>query len=306
MPEKKRIRLAGLVVRVLIPPAAMGLALMQYAIGKEMYPATAIGTAGLLQVRAYCARLLLSHLLMVLSIPVLLWLYVLIFRAVDHKELFSKRTQAVLSCIAMAAYSLGYPWGFGFAQQAAANGYPSHPLLQAAMLWRDTGRDLQSQDAQTETDLLYLEHTGETCCIYDSTEHMLGQITDSDYGMLSQRMLWHLPHQIETYRHSGLVRSIDGDTEQPVIRIALEFDYDAGVLRRELLCEDEDTLPELRLWTTMDGEYAGGGRINGRTEIEFKPMVPGHAEAWVILCPTGQPSVVVSNVIVYDQTEYVD
>lgn len=230
----------------------------------------------------------------------------------------------------MLMYMILFPKVSQFDVLAINNGYYRYPLFQAAMLCRDISRDLMDDETITyDADIVELKTTNvqykvsqrrgkyhyrsRTISnfeygIYDKNGKLLGQISRTDHSALSKGLFKYLPHSVEKYKHSGLIKSIDGKetASSAPIEIELQFDYEEGVLRRELLCDDEELLPDMVLAITMDGEYTIGPRINGLTEIAYKPMIPGHFEAWAELREKNKPSEVISNVIVYDRTEYAD
>lgn len=326
----KRIssKTAAGIASLVVFPVAMIVVIAPLLICEKIYPVTAIGTEGLEQVKQYCLVFVLSHVISMLLIPILFWLHNLICRALSHEGYLSRKVRIIIDVPLMALYILGFPRVSEFDLQAMENGYTELPVIQSAMLYSDISKDLKTNESickeHTMTDLQIVSFTYQVrksrrsfstrtvshweYGLYDESGNLLGQIARKDYNTLEQGMFTYLPHSVEIYPNSGLIKSIDGKefAENQPIEIELEFDYDAGVLRRELLCEEEELLPEMRLWTTMDGEYAGGHRINGMTEIRFKPMVPGHAEAWVELRMEGKAPVIISNIIEYDQAVYVD
>lgn len=295
----KETKKADRVFDLLIMPIVIFivLTLIQHADG--LLPATAVGAAGLMQVRRYCMFFLLSHLLLLLpGIPLLFRLYMLIYRAVNHRFPFSGKAWAAVSILAAAVCLFTFPYHFRYAQQADANGYSSHPLIQAGILWQAVNKDLQQPESRAETGVIEVKASG----IYAQDGCFLSQISAQDEQTLSQGIFPYLPHRIETYRCSGLIKSIDGteSAEQPATVIKLTYDEDAGILRRELLCTDEEMLPDLHLQITADGEPEIGQRINGRTEIDFKPMFPGYYELWVELWGKPYSAEVISNVIEFE------
>ena len=314
---------------LILSPVVTTVMLVPFFICDKLYPETAVGISGLEQVRTYCIAMVLSYLGAMLLLPVLFWLYCALYRVMCKEDFFSRKGRIITDVIVMVLYIIAFPRVSQFDVQARENGYPDFPLIQTCMLWHDINKDLRGQESvSTAKDTVELgvvnvhykvrsggkyssrmrTITNMEYGLYDANDNLLGQLAQADYNTLSKGIFRYIPHSIETFSHSGLIKSIDGEEEitpQP-FQIELAFDYDAGFLRRELLCEDEELLPDMVLWTTMDGEYAGSNRINGQTEIRFKPMIPGHAEAWIELRPERGASSVISNVITYDQTAYVD
>lgn len=318
------------IAAIAILPASVIVLIAPLIISAKLYPETAIGAQGLLSVRKYCLVFIFSHTAAMLLIPVLLWGYTTFYKALTHEEYMRSKTKIIVSVAFMLLYIIIFPKVSQFDVLAINNGYYKYPLFQATMLCRDINRDLKEDETITyDTDIVELKTTNvqykvserrgkyhyksKTISnfeygIYDKNGELLGQISRADHSALSNGLFKYLPHRIETYMNSGLIKSIDGKetAASAPIEIELVFDYEAGVLRRELLCDDEELLPDMVLAITMDGEYTIGPRINGLTEIAYKPMIPGHFEAWAELRVKNKPSEVISNVIVYDQTEYVD
>lgn len=328
MSENRKARIAMLISFLVTLPVAGIITLVPLFIEDQMYPVTAIGTAGLENVKKYCIAFILSRIISILLVPVCLWVFDVIYRALSHEQLFTKKVRMVIIVIITVIYIISTPHVLKFELQARQNDYHKFPLVKAAMLCLDINKDHRSNESLSkERDMIYLKTTdfqykvpvrqgrfsyGTSTIndfeygIYDESGNLLGQISREDYYILSKGVFQYIPHRIETYPYSGLIKTID-DIEiinyKPV-EIELTFDYDEGVLRRELLCEDEETLPEMLLQIAIDGEHSVAGRINSRTEISFKPRIPGHFEAWIELCPENGSSFVISNVIEYDQTEY--
>lgn len=323
-------RKAMLISSLVTLPVAVIIMLIPLFIEDQMYPVTAIGTAGLENVKKYCIAFILTRIISILLVPVWLWIFDVIYRALSHEQLFTKKVRMVIIVIITVIYIISTPHVLKFELQARQNGYHKFSLVKAAMLSLDINKDLRSNESHSkEKDMIYLKTTdfqykvpvrqgrfsyGTNTVndfeygIYDESENLLGQISREDYHILSKGVFQYVPHRIETYQYSGLIKTIDDSevVENKPIKIELTFDYDEGILRRELLCEDEEVLPDMRLQITIDGEHSFAGRINSRTEISFKPRIPGHFEAWIELCPKNGYSVVISNVIEYDQTKYVD
>lgn len=320
---------AYVIASLVIFPAAIIIMVSPYFISEKMYPDTAIGTEGLREVKKYCLAFILSYIVSLLLIPVLCWLFALIYRAVSHKKLFSRKGFILTALFFMIAYITIWEPISKFDLQAKRNKYGKIPIVQAVRLYLDVNKDLKGdENTETKYDIAYLKgtvfryafpyrfrHNGYRPSIttvyefglYDKRGRLIGQISTDDNNKLSEGAFIYVPHRIETFKHSGLIKSIDGNetAEHEPVMIELTFDHDAGVLRRELICDNENIMPEMRLWTTMNGEFAGGLKVNGRTEMDFKPMIPGHAEAWIELRPDNKPAIIISNVIEYDQTKFV-
>ena len=293
-------------------------------------PDTLIGRSGLEQAEHYCFLLVFTHLTALLLIPLVSFFFEAVYKWKHGEALISLKFRIPIVLVLMTGYALLLPRNSAFRMQLQNRDDSAVPLVQAVRFWADLRADLESgstteiPETQVKLDLhdyVYkslltgrgkrraTKHHELECGICRENGSLIAQISMSDGKALENSIFPLMPHSFHLYEKSGLVADIDGkqraEFKQADSLIELTFDYDRGILQRELLCEDEDTLPDLILRTAMDGEMAGSTRINGMTVMPFKPMIPGHAEAWVEMKKGLHETERVSNLITYDQTEYV-
>lgn len=289
-------------------------------------PPTAIGAAGLENVKRYCLAFVLTHIISALAIPTTVWLFVKAYQKETHKELLSRPIRIVIDIILLSIYILFFIRVSKLDLQSVKNGYNEYPLIQAVMLYTDVNKDLKELEVLSTEGEFELKKTGlhldspssinplgkggdsYEYGIYDKNGDLLGQISTRDYNILSRSAFKYIPHNIETFQHSGLIKSIDGieifDNEYQIIE--LTYDQDAGVLRRKLIYEDEEMLPDMYLDIYEGNSMPTYQRVNGVPEIPFKPVRPGHYEISISWVEDNKYSKRISNVIEFDLIEYSD
>lgn len=212
-------------------------------VGDAMYPETVIGVEGLENVRKYCIAYLASHIICALLMPVLMgvafWLMETSAwnrRSMENISMNrippSKDVGILAGTILMIVFILYDPGMTRFELQSKNNGYSDYGLKQAAMLLEDVNRDLEENEAVIhEKDAVHLKGTdvkspamrfGRRAAsavhdyqygIYDKDDALLGQISQKDYYALSEGTPIYPTHSVETYKHSGLIKSIDGEED---------------------------------------------------------------------------------------------
>ncbi|MBR5371535.1 MAG: hypothetical protein IK130_04900 [Oscillospiraceae bacterium] len=300
-------------------------------------PDTMIGKTGLKQVHQYAGMLLFTYLGSALIIPAAIELDAHIRRKREGEPLLTAVWRIPISVVLTLSYLLLYPKTSAAEMQSQSLTDSSYVIVRMAVLYGETGKDLRENETVPlgtipvqiqQKSYKYTLTTGSSYTGYrteSAFEHetglftesdiLIGQITGNESGKVRRSAFPYQKHTIETYKHSGLIASVDGLGQFPYSgkwedMITLTYDYDAGVLRRELLCEDESTMPDMHLKIQMDSDEFGsseGGHqiINGLTAIAFKPMIPGKAKAWIEFLDKGIGWQRVSNIIEYTQTDYV-
>lgn len=315
----------------------LGVLLIPLFMTNPCKPEVMVGLEGLTQTKRYCGMLVLSHLISALLIPAGIELCALIRRKLDDGALLSLMWRIPIEIILCAAYLLMFPRSTYVELQSQLK-HDSGTLFRAAELYFDTAKDLDKQETAIQKDIsvtlqqfdfkyTYQRRSGgrysrpktETAHEYEygicnRAGKAIAQITVREYKSLQNTAFEYNPHTLTIYKNSGLLAAIDGADTVPNTKqedlVKLTYDYDAGVIRRELLCENEEAMPTMYLHIELDsaefGEESGSREIvNGKTMLAFKPMVPGTGRAWVEMVTETGERVRVSNIIEYEQTEYV-
>lgn len=333
----KRLSLCDVLCGAVIFFFTIGILLMPIFFADANEPHTLIGREGLLQVRDYCIGLLVSNLIPILAVPLGMELIALLRRKMEGEATFSLKWRIPISIGILILYYAVFPYRIAMEMQTREYYKGKPALVRAAMLLHDVCEDLNAGGTQAAANgTVKLESVDYTYTYTSKTgrfshetktghemEHglfakngdLIGQVSAADKKTLSDSLFPYLEHEITVYPNSKLIASIDGvyALSVPPLEntIELTYDYDAGVIRRDLLCENEDELPEMYLCSEMDveglseTEHGGKEQINNKTALAFKPMVPGTARAWVEIRLEKGGTQRISNIIEYTQTEHV-
>jgi len=330
---RKRLTLSDIICALVLFVSIITAALVLMLVPDLFKPTVMVGTEGLEQTQAYCLALLLSHLFTVLMIPAALELIAFIRRKMDGEETITKIFRIPIEIILIIAFLCASPKTTHIQLQSQIASDSSFTLYRTAMLLADIRKDLSEQKTDTQTDIdaqtqsfdykyTYTTKSGRSSRlqtghefeygICDENKNTIAQITYSEYQSLNNSAFSYRPHTISTYKHSGMIASVDGAKriaeKKPEDMITLTYDDDTGVIRRELLSEHEDRMPDMYLRGESKTELIGNDngikeRINGKTVLAFKLLIPGTCKVWVEMMNETGDSIRISNIIEYTQTE---
>ena len=306
-------------------------------LGDALRPETMIGEAGLKAVRKYCGMLLLVHVGAAILVPLTIESIARYHRKRNGKPFLSAFWRIPITVILTGAYLIFYPKVTHVELQTEGGTQSTFALVRAASLWMDAGKDLRNQTTVSlgtvpvDVKQVRYEYTYTTGSsrysfstrkgyenemgIFAKNGELIAQIGYAEAGKVKRSAFPYQQHSIELYEHSKMLASVDGlhqftGTGKWEDMITLTYDYDAGVIRRELFNDNEkETVPEMRLHleieTATEKMQSGGNTIvNGQTKLQFKPLIPGIGRAWIEMQVANATWERVSNII--ETSSFVD
>ena len=308
-----------------VTPFVAVLYISEFVVKDKFAPETLIGAEGLFQMKKYCISLIEYHVAGVVFIFILTMFATWLFRRLSGGGGFTRRTSIIAAAVLATGWLLLFPMYTGCDVQAELAGCKGISMWRVTKLLTKINEDIDSAEKEiaysgkpkfAHYSYKHSRHRSSREWYEDeysfitSFEKPIGQISRGDMKALDQGIYRYADHEFKVYRNSRIIAEIDSvdsvdDISQDVI--TLTYDTDTSTVYRDIICEDESELPLLYWVVKENGRIVGDSPANNDTDYYIHRVVPSKCEIWIEARDLARDKTIrVSNVITYEQTEYLN